>query len=344
MGFFGFNRRNWRRLLLILFAFLVCLIPIFWQFFQDSRSPKPIAINKEEKISVTEPIQPIPLTISLDPDKVSLGKTLFEDPRLSEDNRISCVSCHNLNLGGVDRRVLSVGINGNLTDVNTPTVFNVSFNFRFNWNGKFENLTDHLNTLMTNPKVMGVKWETLIEKLKKDSEYRETFDRLYRDGLTPANIKDAIVLYETSLYTPNSRFDRFLRGDKQALTQSEKEGYKLFKNYGCISCHQGINVGGNMFQRFGVMGNYFADRGNITKADLGRFNVTKDEADRYVFRVPSLRNVELTAPYFHDGSAATLDKAIAVMVRYQLGRPLSREKIDLIVQFLRTLTVEYREN
>jgi cytochrome c peroxidase len=344
MKFFGSKRQAWQKFILIIFAFLVCSIPIFWQFFQDSRSPKPIAISKEERIRVTEPIQPIPLTLSLDPDKVSLGKTLFEDPRLSEDNRISCVSCHNLNLGGVDRRVLSVGINGNLTDVNTPTIFNVSFNFRFNWNGKFENLTDHLNALMTNPKVMGVKWETLIEKLKEDSEYRETFDRLYRDGLTPANIKDAIVLYETSLYTPNSRFDRFLRGDKQALTQSEKEGYKLFKNYGCISCHQGINVGGNMFQRFGVMGNYFADRGNITKADLGRFNVTKDEADRYVFRVPSLRNVELTAPYFHDGSAATLDKAIAVMVRYQLGRPLSREKIDLIVQFLRTLTVEYREN
>jgi cytochrome c peroxidase len=144
--------------------------------------------------------------------------------------------------------------------------------------------------------------------------------------------------------TPNSRFDRFLQGDKQALTKSEQEGYKLFKNYGCISCHQGINVGGNMFQRFGVMGNYFADWGNITQADLGRFNVTKEPTDRYVFRVPSLRNVELTPPYFHDGSAETIEKAIAIMTKYQLGRPLSKEKIDLIAQFLRTLTGEYRGN
>jgi cytochrome c peroxidase len=350
MKFFGSNQQAWRRFILIISAVLIGLIPIFWQFFRDypsilsprfAQSQQPTVISKEEINSRTEPIQPIPVKISLDPNKVSLGKVLFEDPRLSEDNRISCVSCHDLKLGGVDRRVRSVGINGNLTDVNTPTVFNVSFNFRFNWNGKFENLTDHLNTLMTNPKVMGVKWETLIEKLKEDSEYMKIFDRLYLDGLTPANIKDAIVLYEKSLYTPNSRFDRFLRGDKQALTTSEKEGYKLFKNYGCISCHQGINVGGNMFQRFGVMGDYFADRGNITQADLGRFNVTKDEADRYVFRVPSLRNVELTPPYFHDGSADTLEKATAIMMRYQLGRPLSREKIDPIVQFLHTLTGEY---
>jgi cytochrome c peroxidase len=353
MRFFGVNRRAWRRFLLVFFAFLVCSIPIFWQFFQDSRlalplqfaqSSKSSAISTEEIVPVTEPIQPIPLTIAFDPNKVSLGKQLFEDARLSEDNRISCVSCHNLNLGGVDRRVRSIGINGNLTDVNTPTIFNASFNFRFNWNGKFENLTDHLNTLMTNPKVMGVKWDTLMEKLQKDAEYMKVFDRIYPDGLTPTNIKDAIVVYEQSLYTPNSRFDRFLRGDKQVLTQSEKEGYKLFKNYGCISCHQGVNVGGNMFQRFGIIGDYFAERGNITRADLGRFNVTKEETDRYVFRVPSLRNVELTPPYFHDGSAATLEKAIAVMVEYQLGRPLSGEKIDLIAQFLRTLTVKYGGN
>jgi cytochrome c peroxidase len=344
MKFFDANRQAWRRFILVVCAFLICLMPLFWQFFQDARSPKPFAISTEEIATVTEPIQPIPLAISLDPDKVNLGKKLFEDARLSQDNRVSCLSCHNLNLGGVDRHIRSIGINGNLTDVNTPTIFNAFFNFYLNWNGKFENLTNHLNALITNPKVMGVEWEALIEKLKGVSEYREAFDRIYPDGLTSTNIQDAIVVFEMSLYTPNSRFDRFLRGDKQALTKSEKEGYKLFKNYGCISCHQGINVGGNMFQRFGVIGDYFADRGNITKADLGRFNVTKDEADRYVFRVPSLRNVELTPPYFHDGSVETLEKAIAIMTRYQLGRPLSKEQIDLIVEFLRTLTVEYRGN
>ncbi|MGL5806493.1 MAG: cytochrome-c peroxidase, partial [Xenococcaceae cyanobacterium] len=235
------------------------------------------------------------------------------------------------------------GINGNLTDINTPTIFNALFNFRLNWDGEFENLTNHLNALMTNPTVMGVEWEALIEKLGRVPEYVRAFGKLYADGLTQANIKDALVVYEKSLYTPNSRFDRFLRGDKTALTKTEQEGYKLFKSYGCVSCHQGINVGGNMFQRFGVMGDYFLDRGKITPADWGRFNVTKNEEDRYVFRVPSLRNVELTAPYFHDGSAETLEKAIAIMTRYQLGRPLLREQIDLIAQFLRTLNGEYQQ-
>jgi cytochrome c peroxidase len=351
MKFFGSHRRAWQRSIVIISAVLVCLMPIFWQFFQDSRLTlssrfdrlqKPNVISKEEINPTTEPIQPIPLKISLDENKVSLGKILFEDTRLSEDNKISCVSCHNLQLGGVDRRVRSVGVHGNLTYVNTSTVFNALFNFRLNWNGMSDDLTDHLDRLMTIPKDMGVEWKTLIDKLQGISQYRKAFDRIYPDGLTADNIKDAIVAYEMSLYTPNSPFDRFLRGDKQALTTSEKEGYKLFKNYGCISCHQGINVGGNMFQRFGVMGDYFAERGNITQADLGRFNVTKDETDRYVFRVPSLRNVELTPPYFHDGSAETLEKATAIMMRYQLGRPLSKEQIDLIVEFLRTLTGEYQ--
>jgi cytochrome c peroxidase len=160
--------------------------------------------------------------------------------------------------------------------------------------------------------------------------------------LTAANIKDALVAYELSLNTPNARFDRFLRGDKQALTPSEQKGYQLFKTSGCISCHQGMNLGGNMFQPFGVIGNYITDRGQITKADLGRFNTTKNEVDRYVFRVPSLRNVALTPPYFHDGSAQTLPQAIAKMTKYQLGRSLPTEQIELIVQFLGTLTGEYR--
>jgi cytochrome c peroxidase len=168
------------------------------------------------------------------------------------------------------------------------------------------------------------------------------FDRIYPDGVTATNIKDAIVAYELSLNTPNGRFDRFLQGDKKSLTRSEQEGYRLFKTYGCISCHQGVNLGGNMFQPFGVIGNYLADRGQIAKADLGRFNVTENPADRYLFRVPSLRNVAITPPYFHDGSVKTLKQAIAKMTKYQLGRPLPTEQIELIAQFLKTLTGEYR--
>lgn len=153
---------------------------------------------------------------------------------------------------------------------------------------------------------------------------------------------DAIATFERALITPNSRFDKFLRGDVSAITAEEKEGYRRFKNYGCVSCHQGVNLGGNLFQKFGIMGNYFSARGKITQADLGRFNVTGDEEDRYVFKVPSLRNITLTAPYFHDGSAGTLEEAIAIMAKYQLGRELSKETIDFIIKFLTTLNGEYQ--
>jgi cytochrome c peroxidase len=346
MNLFSAYRRVWQWLIpIVLFVLSLSFLLIFLgQRFQiPERSKQPIARASTEATQVEEPIQPIPLAIALDAGKVNLGEKLFQDVRLSKDNRVSCLSCHSFNKGGADGRVRSIGINANLTDINTPTIFNVLFNFRFNWDGEFENLTNHLNALMTNPIVMGVEWEALIEKLGRVPEYARAFGKLYPDGLNQANIKDALVAYEKSLYTPNSRFDRFLRGDKTALTKSEQEGYKLFKSYGCVSCHQGINVGGNMFQRFGVMGDYFADRGKITRADWGRFNVTNNEEDRYVFRVPSLRNIELTAPYFHDGSAETLEKAIAIMTRYQLGRPLLREQIDLIAQFLRTLNGEYQQ-
>jgi cytochrome c peroxidase len=271
-----------------------------------------------------------------------LGEKLFQDVRLSQTNKISCLSCHSSSLGGADRHSHSVGINGATTDVNTPTVFNARFNFRLNWNGKFTNLSDHLDSLMTDSQVMGIQWPEAIQSLQQVPEYVQSFNQIYPDGLTQFNIKDAIVAYELSLNTPNARFDRFLRGDKKALTASEKEGYQLFKDYGCISCHQGVNIGGNLFQPFGIIGNYFADRGKVTPADLGRFNVTQNETDRHVFRVPSLRNVALTPPYFHDGSAQTLEKAIAIMVKYQLGRPLEKEQIERIAEFLRTLTGEYR--
>jgi cytochrome c peroxidase len=245
-------------------------------------------------------------------------------------------------LGGADRLAHSIGIDGATTRVNTPTVFNARFNFRFNWDGKFTNLSDHLDALMNNPRTMGIQWSETIGSLRQVPAYVRAFDRIYPDGLTATNIKDALIAYELSLNTPNARFDRFLLGDKQALTKSEKEGYRLFKNYGCVSCHQGVNVGGNMFQPFGVIGNYLTDRGRIQPADLGRFNVTKNEADLYLFRVPSLRNIAVTAPYFHDGSAQTLTDAIEQMTKYQLGRSLAKKQIELIAEFLGTLTGEYR--
>lgn len=341
------NRRMRRQIYIIALILIASLVGILWRHFMFA---DPVNLTTEKQVEVrqtNQPIQPIPSAIALDGNKVALGEKLFQDVRLSGNDRVSCLSCHNLNAGGADpnRLAHSLGIDGAKTEVNTPTVFNVRFNFRFNWDGEFENLFDHLDTLLNNPKVMGIQWQKTIQSLQQAPEYERSFNQIYPEGITQINIKDAIVAYELSLDTPNARFDRFLQGDKQALTAAEKKGYQLFKTYGCVTCHQGVNIGGNMFQTFGVIKNYFIERRRkITKADLGRYNLTKNEADRFSFRVPSLRNVTLTPPYFHDGSAKTLEQAIAIMTKYQLGRPLSKEQIDLIVRFLNTLTGEYRGN
>jgi cytochrome c peroxidase len=180
----------------------------------------------------------------------------------------------------------------------------------------------------------------VIDKLKQDDGYRKSFASLYRDGIAPQNIVDAIATFERSLVTPNSPFDRYLRGDNAAMSEAAQHGYQLFQSYGCISCHQGVNLGGNMYERMGLMGNYFEDRGNITEADYGRYNVTKDERDRYAFKVPSLRNVALTSPYFHDGSVNTLPEAVSAMAKYQLGRKIPENDRSDLVQFLYALSGE----
>ena len=289
----------------------------------------------------SEPITPLPLQVHLDRSKVDLGHRLFLDSRLSRDNSTSCGSCHGLATGGTDQLSRSIGIGGAQSDVNAPTVFNSGFNFRQFWDGRAATLEDQIDGPLTHPKEMGSTWPAVVGKLRNDPQYVTAFRALYPDGIQRDNIKDVIATFERSLVTSNSRFDQFLRGDGQVLTDRERAGYQRFKAYGCASCHQGANVGGNMYQKFGVVADYFADRGNITKADLGRFNVTGLERDRYRFRVPSLRNVGVTPPYLHDGTAATLQDAVNVMAKYQLGRSLPVEDRDLIVEFLFTLTGEY---
>jgi len=187
---------------------------------------------------------------------------------------------------------------------------------------------------------MGSLWPEVIGKLKRSPDYVQAFRRIYPDGIQSFSIKYSIAEFERSLSTPNSRFDRYLRHDANALTSREQQGYQVFKSLGCASCHQGVDIGGNMYQKVGIMAPYFTDRGHITKADRGRFNVTGDPRDLYMFKVPSLRNVALTPPYFHDGSAATLPDAVRMMAKYQLGRRLSNREVDLIVEFLKTLTGE----
>jgi cytochrome c peroxidase len=289
-----------------------------------------------------EPIKPVPQNPTPDARKVALGDRLFHDKRLSRNNTLACASCHDLAKGGVDGRVSSTGINGARGAINAPTVFNSALNFRQFWDGRAASLEEQSAGPVHNPQEMGSNWAEVIGKLSQDGELVAQFKAAYPDGLQQHNIQDAIATFERTLNTPNSRFDKYLRGDKSALSADELRGYQLFKSYGCIACHQGINVGGNMFQSFGVLGDYFAQRGNVGAADLGRYNVTRNEADRHVFKVPSLRNIALTAPYFHDGSAASLPEAVDVMFRFQLGRSASAQDKDLIVRFLHTLTGEYK--
>ncbi|MBI3759941.1 MAG: cytochrome-c peroxidase [Deltaproteobacteria bacterium] len=287
-----------------------------------------------------EPPQPIPQSLKQDPVRAGIGRLLFHDARLSGNGRVSCASCHDLAKGGVDGLARSSGLRGGLTDVNAPTVFNAALNFKQFWNGRADTLEDQVDQVIQNPVEMGSKWEDVVLKVSQDPKYKSAFTGAYKDGVTKANILNAIATFERTLITPNSRFDRYLRGEAAAISDLEKAGYARFKQYGCVACHQGVNVGGNMFQKFGVMGNYFDKRGNPTQADLGRYLVTKAENDKHVFKVPSLRNVALTAPYFHDASAKTLEEAVDVMFRYQLGRVASREDKESIVKFLHTLTGE----
>ncbi len=288
-----------------------------------------------------EPISPLPLTVDEDARRVSLGSHLFADVRVSGSNRVSCATCHPLDRGGVDGLPRSIGSNGKLLR-NTPTMFNVRFNLYLNWDGAHESLPIHTEAVLLGPALMATTWPELVAKLKGDAVYARDFGQIYPDGVTRANVLDALVTYERSLITPNARFDRYLRGQRDAITPDEAHGYQLFKSYGCVACHQGINIGGNLLQRFGVFAVPDAAGASVDKSEVGRKRITEDPRDEGVYRVPSLRNVAVTAPYFHDGRAATLEVAVQTMAKAQLGRTLSNEDIRLIVAFLRTLTGEYK--
>jgi cytochrome c peroxidase len=335
-----------KRILLFAVAVLALLLLYFFIAPHDAyiaESPDRVGDDAEyrEASIGREPLLPLLPALPLPPAKVALGERLFHDTRLSHDNSLSCASCHDLGRGGTDRSRFSVGVKGAVGDVNAPTVFNVALNIAQFWDGRAKSLEEQAAGPVHNPIEMGSNWDEVIGKLRADHEYPVLFQRVYADGISAANIAEAIAIFERSLITTNARFDRYLRGEKDQLSKDELEGYRRFVNLGCASCHQGAGIGGNMFQRFGVMGDFFKDR-LPSKADQGRFNVTGLEEDRHVFKVPSLRNVAITAPYFHDGSAKTLSDAVRIMGKYQLGKELSREEVRLLVAFLHSLSGEWQ--
>ena len=285
-----------------------------------------------------EPVQPLVESTDLDDGRVRFGKMLFFDTRLSADGTIACASCHLPDHGGADRVALSKGLNGRSTVLNTPTVYDARLSIAQFWDGRAATLEAQIDYPLHNESELGTTWPAVVSRLERDKDYVTAARSLYGAPLSREVISSAIVEYERSLVSTGSRFDEYLRGRSDALTEREKTGYRLFKEYGCAACHQGAAVGGNMFQKIGLFGDYVTDRGLDTPADLGRFNATGREDDRYVFKVPSLRNVALTAPYFHDGSVETLEMAIGLMARYQLGRSISSGDISDIAMFLRTLT------
>jgi cytochrome c peroxidase len=290
----------------------------------------------------SEPITPVTQIAELAPAKIELGRKLFHDVRLSRDDKVSCAGCHDLGRAGADDRDQPVGLDGRPLDFNASTVFNAGLNARLNWRGNFRTLEEQNEAVLLDPRLMNTTWPELLAKLGADTEYQVTFKALYGGGPERERVLDALATFQRSLVTPDARFDRYLRGERDAIAAEEARGYQLFKAYGCIACHQGINIGGNLFQKFGVFHDPFAARGTTRAADLGRYTVTGNEGDRHVFRVPSLRNVAVTAPYFHDGSAGSLHEAVAVMARSQLGRELPQQDVDLIVKFLGTLTGAYQ--
>lgn len=283
-----------------------------------------------------EPIEPIPTHIDTNPKKVALGKELFFDRMLSKDRTINCASCHNLQEGGDDNLPVSFGIYGQKGPINAPTVYNAVFNFRQFWDGRAANLQEQAAGPIENPKEMGFNFKDLIQRLK-NSPYNAKFHAIYKDGITKKNITDAIAEYEKTLITPNSPFDRYLKGDKTALSKDQKEGYELFKTKGCISCHHGVNIGGNLYNKFGIF-----HKSNTN--NYGRYNVTHKEQDKYYFKVPSLRNIARTAPYFHDARTSSLTQAVYIMAKYQLGRKITKTEVAKIVAFLHSLNGELPKN
>ncbi|MFT5836196.1 MAG: cytochrome c peroxidase [Sulfurimonas sp.] len=283
----------------------------------------------------SEPISPIPINIKVNLEKAKLGKKLFCDTILSKDYSTACVSCHDLSKGGADSNVVSSGYAHNKGNIQSPTVFNSRYNFKQFWNGRAGNLTEQADGPINNPNEHNMDPQTIEERVNNSQEYKKLFKQVYTTSyITYKQVLESIVEFENALTTPNSRFDKFLRDEIQ-LTKDEKDGYIIFKQYGCITCHNGINIGGNSFQKMGTFLDYEMDDNYPDRS-----KITKNPNHKNVFKVPTLRNISKTAPYFHDGSAKNLKEALIIMAKHNLGIKFEKEELEKIISFLKTLDGE----
>jgi len=282
----------------------------------------------------SEPVQPIRPAQEINLAQAELGKKLYFDPRLSRSGFISCNSCHNLSMGGTDNLETSIGHNWQEGPINAPTVLNSSLNVAQFWDGRAADLQEQAGGPIENPKEMAFSHTLTVHVLESIPGYVIEFKQVFdTDAITIDEVTRAIAEFEKTLVTPNSPFDLWLLGDEKAISDADLAGYELFKQSGCVACHNGEALGGTSFQKMGVVEPYRTENPAV-----GRAGVTGKDADRFSFKVPTLRNVALTYPYFHDGEAATLEEAVDIMGRLQLGRKFSSEENASIVAFLRTLT------
>jgi cytochrome c peroxidase len=334
-GLVGKEGENMRReIVLSIGVILVIIMGIAWA--QDDLLKKAQTLFKP--IPATPPaLKNNPLT----PEKIKLGRMLYFDPRLSASGIISCNTCHSVGLGGVDIQETSTGHAWQRGPRNAPTVLNAVFNIAQFWDGRAKDLAQQAKGPIQATVEMSSTPERVVATLRSMHSYVELFKRAFPNEKDSANFDNtvkAIEAFEATLLTPNSRFDQYLKGNINALNSEEKEGLRLFMDKGCASCHNGINVGGNSYRPFGVVEKPGADI--LPPGDKGRFAVTKTVSDEYVFKVPSLRNIELTSPYFHSGKVWSLKQAVAIMGAAQLGIQLTDEQVNKITVFLRTLTGE----
>lgn len=313
--------RNLCNYILLIASFSLVFSPIFAQQHSEAITPIVPEIEIEDQA------------------KIDLGKTLYFDPLFSFTHADSCNTCHNIKRGGIDNMTSYIGIYNKIGYLNTPTIFNVKNNFRQFWNGRAKDLNAVIEDHLKDPTIFKNNWEVVLKRIEGSPQLVNQFKQVYNSrNPDKEQVKEALISYLDTLITPQSRFDLYLQGNKNALSSKAQKGYAAFKKYGCVTCHQGPNIGGNLYQKLGIYKDYFKDKKNIQEADYGLFLVTGNEEDRYVFKVPSLRNITLTNPYLHDGSAKTLREVIQIMGIYQVGQQIPPYEVDQIIEFLISLT------